>query len=74
MSNKLKMTLSVFKHGERVKIVGRSEDPNRIYQIKKISKSQTGIILYLLESETDFISHLYCETEYSALERLTIMN
>jgi hypothetical protein len=64
------MTLSVFKHGERVKIIGEGEDPYKIYQIKKISRSDEGIILYILESEKDSISRLYYETEDSALERL----
>jgi len=65
------MALSVFKNGERVKIVGQGEDPHKIYYIRKISKSHEGITLYILESETDSISRLYYETEDSALERIT---
>lgn len=62
---------STFKLGERVKIIGIGEDPNRIYHIKKISKSHDGITLYILESESDSISRLYYETEDSRLERLS---
>ncbi len=65
------MVFSVFKHGERVKIVGLGEDPYRIYRIKKISRSHDGITVYILESEIDSISRLYYETEDSALERLS---
>jgi hypothetical protein len=69
--DKLEMALSVFKHGERVKIIGSREDPYKIYHIKKISKSHNGITLYILESETESISRLYYETKESALERLS---
>jgi hypothetical protein len=65
------MVFSVFKYGERVKIVGLGEDHYRIYRIKKISKSHDGITSYILESEIDSISRLYYETDDSALERLS---
>ena len=70
MSGKLEKTLSVFKHGERVKIIGRGEEPYRIYNIEKISKYYDGNTLYILRSKTDFISRLHYEIEDAALERL----
>lgn len=66
------MTISVFKLGERVKIIGESEDPNKIYSIKRISKYHNEITLYILESESNQISRLYYETEDSSLERITV--
>ncbi len=64
------MTISIFKTGERVRIIGEKEDSSKIYNIKKISKYQNEITLYILESESNQISRLYYETKKSSLERI----
>ncbi|MGI0092607.1 MAG: hypothetical protein ACREA8_00735 [Nitrosotalea sp.] len=68
--SKLDMTISIFKPGERVKIIGEKEDSHKIYNIKKISRYQNEITLYILESEFNQISRLYYETKNSSLERI----
>lgn len=68
--NKLEMTLSIFKRGERVKIVSDGEDPRKTYIIKKISKYHNETALYILESEDNLVSQLYYETNSSCLERI----
>ena len=65
------MTLSIFKRGERVKIVEDGEDPHKVYNIKKISKYHDETTLYILESEDTLISRLYYETDSSCLERIS---
>ena len=47
--SKSDMTISTFKPGERVKIIGEKEDSTKIYSIKKISRYQNEITLYILE-------------------------
>lgn len=65
------MTFSIFKLGERVKIIEDGEDPHRVYNIKKISKYHDETALYILESEDSLISRLYFETDSSCLERIS---
>jgi len=62
--------LSVFKVGEKVRIVESGNRPQRTYIIKKISKSDDRVILYLLKSEKEQVMRLYYESEESGLERV----
>ena len=63
--------MSVFKRGERVRIIESGKIPQKTYIIKKIFESDDGQILYLLKSERDPGLRLYYETEESGLERIT---
>lgn len=62
--------MSVFRRGERVRIVETGKTSQKTYTIKKIFKSEDGITLYLLKSEKDLTMRLYYETEESGLERI----
>ncbi len=62
--------MSVFKRGEKVKIVESENRSQKTYIIKKIFKSDDGIILYLLKSEKDQVMRLYYENQESSLERV----
>ncbi|HZS73099.1 MAG TPA: hypothetical protein VFA69_01210 [Candidatus Nitrosotalea sp.] len=68
----IRMIISIFKQGERVKIIGEGENPRKIYHIKKISKHHNEMILYILESEDNLVSRLYYETNYSHLEKIEL--
>lgn len=62
--------MSVFKNGERVRIVGTNES-NKVYKIKKIKRVRKGGILYLLKSlEKNSIMRLYYENKKLLLERI----
>jgi phosphomannomutase len=63
--------MSIFKCGERVRVVETAKNIKKTYIIKKIFKSDDGIPLYLLKSETDPTLRLYYESEESGLERIT---
>jgi hypothetical protein len=63
--------MSVFKRGERVRIIESGKNTKKTYIIKKIFESDDGMPLYLLKSETDPALRLYHETKESGLERLT---
>ena len=61
--------MSVFKNGERVRIVEDYE--SKVYKIKKIKKVRNGGILYLLKSlEENSIMRLYYENKKLLLERI----
>ncbi|TSA17930.1 MAG: hypothetical protein D4R72_03335 [Nitrosopumilales archaeon] len=61
--------MSVFKSGERVRIVKDNE--SKVYKIKKIKKVRRGGILYLLKSlEKNSIMRLYYENKKLLLERV----
>lgn len=61
--------MSVFKKGERVRIV--EDDTSKVYKIKKIKKVRKGGILYLLKSlEKDSVMRLYYENKKLLLERI----
>ena len=57
-----------FKQGDNVRIVG-SENPNLIYNIRKIKKSRDGTTLYLLKSESSAITLLFYEAKNAHLEK-----
>ena len=62
--------MSVFKSGERVRIV-EDDEANKIYKIKKIKKIRKGGILYLLKSlEENSVMRLYYENKKMLLERI----
>jgi len=62
--------MSVFKSGERVRIVG-ADELTKVYKIKKIKKVRKGGILYLLKSlEKNSIMRLYYENKRLLLERI----
>jgi hypothetical protein len=61
--------MSVFKNGERVRIIEDNE--SKIYKIKKIKKIRSGGILYLLKSlEENSVMRLYYENRKLLLERI----
>lgn len=61
--------MSVFKSGERVRIV--EDDQSKVYKIKKIKKIRRGGILYLLKSlEENSVMRLYYENKKLLLERI----
>ena len=61
--------MSVFKSGERVRIVEDNE--SKVYKIKKIKKVRNGGILYLLKSlEKNSVMRLYYENKKLLLERI----
>jgi len=61
--------MSVFKSGERVRIVEDVE--SKVYKIKKIKKVRNGGILYLLKSlEKNSVMRLYYENKNLLLERI----
>jgi hypothetical protein len=61
--------MSVFKNGERVRIVEDNE--SKVYKIKKIKKVRNGGILYLLKSlEENSVMRLYYENKKLLLERI----
>ncbi|MFZ0184170.1 MAG: hypothetical protein WBV92_02155 [Nitrosotalea sp.] len=61
--------MSVFKSGERVRIVEDNE--SKVYKIKKIKKIRKGGILYLLKSlEKNSVMRLYYENKKLLLERI----
>ena len=63
--------MSVFNHGERVRIVEPERDSDKIYVIKKIKKIRKGGNLYLLKSlEEESVLRLYYEDKKSLLERI----
>jgi len=63
--------MSVFSHGERVRIVEPERDSDKIYVIKKIKKIRKGGNLYLLKSlEEESVLRLYYEDKKSLLERI----
>jgi len=62
--------LTVFKSGERVRITA-SDEPKKIYKIKKIRTTRKGGILYLLKSlEKNSILRMYYEDKKLLLERI----
>ncbi len=63
--------MSIFMCGERVRVVETGRNIRKTYVIKKIFKSDDGLLLYLLKSETDPALRLYYESEESGLERIT---
>jgi len=61
--------MSVFKSGERVRIVEDNE--SKVYKIKKIKKIRKGGILYLLKSlEENSVMRLHYENKKLLLERI----
>jgi len=61
--------MSVFKSGERVRIIEDTE--SKVYKIKKIKKVRNGGILYLLKSlEKNSVMRLYYENKKLLLERI----
>jgi hypothetical protein len=61
--------MSVFKSGERVRIVEDNEF--KVYKIKEIKKIRKGGILYLLKSlEKNSVMRLYYENKKLLLERI----
>jgi hypothetical protein len=61
--------VSVFKSGERVRIV--EDDEFKVYKIKKIKKIRRGGILYLLKPlEENSVMRLYYENKKLLLERI----
>lgn len=61
--------MSVFKSGERVRIIEDNE--SKVYKIKKIKKVKRGGILYLLKSlEENSVMRLYYENKKLLLERI----
>lgn len=62
--------MSVFKHGERVRVIETGKNVNRTYVIKKIFESDDGITLYLLKSDASPALRLFYENEESGLERV----
>lgn len=63
--------MSIFKRGEKVRIIESGKIPQKTYIIKKIFESGDGPTLYLLKSERDPGLRMYYETEESGLERIT---
>jgi len=62
--------MSVFKSGERVRIV-EDKGIDKVYKIKKIKKIRRGGILYLLKSlEENSVMRLYYENKNLLLERI----
>ena len=62
--------MSVFKNGERVRIIEDNE--SKVYKIKKIKKIRKGGILYLLKSlEENSVMRLYYENKKLLLERIS---
>ena len=62
--------MSVFKSGERVRIV--EDDESKIYKIKKIKKIRKGGILYLLKSlEENSVMRIFYENKKFLLERIS---
>ncbi|MDE1728615.1 MAG: hypothetical protein KGI02_06405 [Thaumarchaeota archaeon] len=62
--------MSVFKRGDRVRVIESSENSTKTYVIKKIFESDDGIPLYLLKSETSCALRLLYENEEAGLERV----
>lgn len=61
--------MSVFKSGERVRII--KDDEFKVYKIKKIKKVKKGGILYLLKSlEEHSVMRLCYENKKLLLERI----
>ena len=62
--------MSIFKSGERVRIV--EDDETKIYKIKKIKKIRKGGILYLLKSlEENSVMRIFYENKKFLLERIS---
>lgn len=62
--------MSVFKHGERVRVVESGKNSDKTYIIKKIFKYDDGTPLYFLKSERSRALRLYYESKESGLERV----
>lgn len=62
--------MSVFKRGDRVRVVESGENSAKTYVIKKIFESDDGIPLYLLKSDTSRALRLFYENEEAGLERI----
>jgi phosphomannomutase len=66
--------MSIFKAGEKVRVIESEKSSDKVYTIKKIIKREDGTPVYLLKSEDEDILRLYYESETSGLERLVIPN
>ncbi len=62
--------MSVFRQGDKVRVVESGKSYAKTYVIKKILESNGEIPIYLLKSDTSSILRLFCENEESGLERI----
>lgn len=65
--------MSIFKRGDRVRVVESGESPAKTYVIKKIFESDDGIPLYFLKSDTSRALRLFYENKESGLERVNVI-
>jgi hypothetical protein len=62
--------MSVFRRGEKVRIIDRRKESYTTYSIKDIKKGKGGTVLYLLKSQEDSVLRLYYESKETLLERI----
>lgn len=62
--------MSVFRRGEKVRIIDRRKESYTTYSIKDIKKGKDGTVLYLLKSQEDSVLRLYYESKETLLERI----
>ncbi len=62
--------MSVFRRGEKVRIIDRRKESYATYCIKDIKKRKDGTVLYLLKSQEDSVLRLYYESKETLLERI----
>jgi hypothetical protein len=62
--------MSVFRRGEKVRIIDGRKESYTTYSIKDIKKGKDGTVLYLLKSQEDSVLRLYYESKETLLERI----
>ncbi len=65
-----KIKSSRFHPSDLVRIVENGKDSEIIYRIKKIKKSNEGVVLYVLKPESNDKEILYYETKDAHLQRV----
>jgi len=62
--------VGTLKEGEKVRIVLSGKKSNKIYVIKKIETSKSGIAVYLLKSNSSNDHILFYDSKTSHLEKI----